>query len=268
MNIFVISLENSISRQKHIKYEFSKEKILFSFFKAVTPKDINHVSKLLDIDVSNADLTDGEKACFLSHASLWKKVIDENLDYICIFEDDIYLGKNINNFLLDISCYPKDFDIIKLESFHNPILIDSTFKKQVFNRYLYKLVSRNLGAAGYILSRNCAEKLIYYFHSSKKFEAVDHFLFETLVYNKNYNIFHIEPSICKQDFLINGSHKNFSSSLESERKLRIDNLINREKQKLPFSKKVIREILRLFKRISKFFERKPKQILVVFQKVC
>ncbi len=172
MSIFVISLENAKSRQDHIKQEFSKEKIPFSFFKAVTPKDINNVSERLGIDVSNADLTDGEKACFLSQASLWQKVIDENLDYICIFEDDIYLGKNINQFLLDISCYPKDFDIIKLESFDNPILVDSTFKKQILSRNIYKLASRNLGAAGYILSRNCAIKLIDFRHKSKNVQFI------------------------------------------------------------------------------------------------
>lgn len=265
MSIFVISLENAKSRQDHIKQEFSKEKIPFSFFKAVTPKDINNVSERLGIDVSNADLTDGEKACFLSQASLWQKVIDENLDYICIFEDDIYLGKNINQFLLDISCYPKDFDIIKLESFDNPILVDSTFKKQILSRNIYKLASGNLGAAGYILSRNCAIKLMCYLQNSNEIEAVDYFLFETLIYNKNFNIYHIEPSICKQDFLINGSHDNFSSSLEPERKVRINNLINRKKNKISFSKKVIRELLRVFKIIPKLFERKPKQIFSNFR---
>lgn len=259
MSIFVISLENAKSRQDHIKQEFSKEKIPFSFFQAVTPKDIESISERLGIDVSNADLTDGEKACFLSHVSLWQKVLDDNLNYICIFEDDIYLGENINKFLLDLSCYPKDFDIIKLESFDNPILVDSTFKKQILNRNIYKLASRNLGAAGYILSRNCATQLMYYLQNSNKIEAIDHFLFETLVYNKKFNIYHIEPSICKQDFLISGSHENFSSSLESERKLRINNLINRKKEKIHFSKKVIRELLRVLKMIAKIFKRKPKK---------
>jgi glycosyl transferase family 25 len=250
MNIFVISLESSLSRQEHIKNEFLKEKIPFSFFKAVTPDKINSVSEKIGVDVSNREITNGEVACFLSHVSLWKKMIDNNLDYICIFEDDINLGTNVSKFLLDMSCYPEDFDIIKLESFDKEVFIDKNFNRKVLDRNVFKLVSRNLGGAGYILSRKCSQKLINFLKNCENIEAVDNFLFETILNSKKFNIYHVEPSICKQDFLINGSYKKFSSSLELERRKRLD----KNKVRLSLPKKIIREILRIFRQIYKFFQ--------------
>lgn len=265
MNIFVISLENSISRQNHMKKEFSKEDIPFTFFNAITPIEINDTSKHLEIDISKADLTSGEKACFLSHFSLWKKMINENMDYICIFEDDVYLGGNICEFLLNINIYPKDFDIIKLESFDNPICVDSIFHEKILNRDIFKLRSRNLGAAGYIVSRKCAIEIVKILKNVEKIEAVDHFLFEFLILKKKVNIYHVEPAICKQDFLINGSDENFISSLEAERKVRIKEFLSRNKVKRVLSKKILREILRILKSIPKLFERKSKKIFSTFE---
>ena len=265
MNIFVISLENSISRQNHIKKEFSKEGIPFSFFSAITPNEIKDTSKDLGIDISKADLTSGEKACFLSHFSLWKKMINENMEYICIFEDDIYLGECIYDFLLNINMYPKDFDIIKLESFDNPIFVDSIFHEKILNRDIFKLRSRNLGAAGYIISRKCAIEIVRVLKNVEKIEAVDHFLFECLVLNKKINIYHIEPAICKQDFLINESNENFISSLEAEREVRIKEFLSRKKIRIALSKKILRELLRILKSIPKVFERKSKEISSTFE---
>lgn len=250
MNIFVISLQSALSRQEHIKNEFLKEKIPFSFFKAITPNEINSVAKKIGIDISSQDITDGEKACFLSHVSLWQKMIDSNLDYICIFEDDIHLGENVSNFLLSTSCYPKDFDIIKLESFDEKIIVDKSFNHKTLGRNIFKLVSRNLGGAGYILNRECCQKLIYMLKNGAKIEAVDNFLFETILNDKTFSIYHVEPSICKQDFVINGNHKNFSSSLEFERRKRLD----KNKVKLSMPQKIIRETLRPFIQIYRFFQ--------------
>ncbi|MDY6537588.1 glycosyltransferase family 25 protein [Acinetobacter faecalis] len=266
MSIFVISLENAKSRQEHIKQEFSKEKIPFSFFKAVTPKDIDNVSEQLGIDVSNTDLTDGEKACFLSHASLWQKLIAENLDYICIFEDDIYLGENINRFLFDISCYPNDFDIIKLESFDHEIVIDPDFKKKIGARELFKLASKSLGTAGYILSRKSAIKLFNYLTNIEKIEPVDHFLFETLVYEKKFNIYYLNPSICKQDFLISGDQNKFTSTIEPERKIRREReKIIEKKEKLGLLRKLRREFLRIINGILKLLKKKEHKIFSSFK---
>lgn len=52
----------------------------------------------MGLNYNNNYLSQGELACLMSHILLWKKASDENLPYITIFEDDIYLGANANIF--------------------------------------------------------------------------------------------------------------------------------------------------------------------------
>lgn len=92
---YVISLTTEQKRRKHITEEFGKQNIPFVFFDAITPELIEETAKKFNITFdrsSKATLCDGEIACALSHIVLWNFVLENNLDYINIFEDDIYLG--------------------------------------------------------------------------------------------------------------------------------------------------------------------------------
>ena len=112
---YVISVVSSSERREHICEAFAKEKITFEFFNAITPDLIEEVASRFNINLAQADLTNGEKACFLSHISLWQKAIDDNLEYIAIFEDDIFLGEDIADYFADTNWIPEACDIIKLE---------------------------------------------------------------------------------------------------------------------------------------------------------
>lgn len=116
MKSYVISLRTAHDRREHIKAEFGKQSIHFEFFDAVTPDDIERISTQLNIPLANNQrLSLGEKACFLSHVCLWQKMIDDDLEHIAIFEDDVYLGENATVFLKD-DWLNFPFDIIKLET--------------------------------------------------------------------------------------------------------------------------------------------------------
>ena len=118
MHNYVISVKNSYKRREHITQEFSKHHILFDFFDAITLETIERACNELSISLENSQLSDGEKACFLSHLCLWKKCIDKKLDYIAVFEDDVYLGKDANSFFMDHNWLTNNqFDFIKTETF-------------------------------------------------------------------------------------------------------------------------------------------------------
>lgn len=115
---YVISLTNAQERRAHITQEFGKQDISFSFFDAITPDLIEETAKKFNITFdrsSKATLCDGEIACALSHIVLWNFVLENNLDYINIFEDDIYLGENAKE-LLNVDYIDSDTDILKLET--------------------------------------------------------------------------------------------------------------------------------------------------------
>lgn len=91
---YVISLKNNSQRRNHMMSEFAKQHIPFVFFDAITPNLIERKAKEFGIDITTSPLTKGEIACALSHIALWRLAQEQGLDYIAIFEGDIYLGEN------------------------------------------------------------------------------------------------------------------------------------------------------------------------------
>ncbi|OTG83214.1 hypothetical protein B9T31_14080 [Acinetobacter sp. ANC 4558] len=248
MNNYVISLSSEVTRREHIKSEFNQKNVSFTFFDAITPPDNTECANKLGINISNSALTAGEISCFLSHIMLWKHALDNNLDYIAIFEDDIYLGQNSDLFLNHPDWIPKDCDIIKLEAFYPTIEVEKRKARETLdNRIIYPLVSKHIGGAGYILSQRILKKLFEDIRTRDNFEPLDHYLFEELIVNKEIEVVQILPAICIQDSILNGSHDKFSSSLEDERRIRF----NTTTQKITFIQKMKREIFRILNQIKK-----------------
>ena len=97
----VISISTAYKRRNHIIDQFGQKQIPFEFFDAFTPSDRLdvHLQRYLPNVEATSKLTAGEKGCLMSHFMLWKKCVDDNLAYISIFEDDILLGENAEQFL-------------------------------------------------------------------------------------------------------------------------------------------------------------------------
>ena len=79
-------------------------------------------------------LSPGEKACLMSHASLWQKCLHEDMQYMGIFEDDAVLGKNAYLLLKDDSWLKKRFG-------DNAVIVrmEATFQRANLNRPLAKI---------------------------------------------------------------------------------------------------------------------------------
>jgi len=59
-------------------------------------------------------MTSGELGCYLSHVRVWQKIVDEQLDYGVILEDDILLQDHIQQGLETIKDIQQPWDLIKL----------------------------------------------------------------------------------------------------------------------------------------------------------
>lgn len=60
------------------------------------------------------ELSYGAVACYLSHVELWKRMINEDLSYIIVFEDDTNPSKTSGQVLNYIRNLPNDWDIFLL----------------------------------------------------------------------------------------------------------------------------------------------------------
>jgi GR25 family glycosyltransferase involved in LPS biosynthesis len=110
MKIFVITLENSIDRQKSIKLQFQKINFPFEFIYGIDGKKLSkaELNQYYDDAIAKKycgrSLELGEIGCAISHRLVYKKMIDENIDRAIILEDDALLE---NDFTLVINLLSK-----------------------------------------------------------------------------------------------------------------------------------------------------------------
>ncbi|HEZ6269483.1 TPA: glycosyltransferase family 25 protein, partial [Neisseria meningitidis] len=103
MQNHVISLASAAERRAHIAATFGARGIPFQFFDALMPsEELNRMMAELVPGLAKQHLlSEVEKACFMSHAVLWKQALDEGLPYVAVFEDDVLLGKDAEKFLAE-----------------------------------------------------------------------------------------------------------------------------------------------------------------------
>jgi len=255
MKTFVISLSKAKERRNHIVEEFAKQKVDFEFFDAITPENIDIAISNLSLGGYVSELHKNEIGCLLSHMLLWKKAIDDQLDYIAIFEDDIYLGENAKDFLSDNAWIQKKCQVIKLEVFYKTISVAS--KKSNLsapdNRMLLLLREAHMGCGGYILTQSAAKKLLSFIVESKVLIPVDHFLFREC---PELKIYQLSPALCIQDMILTNGNTRFPSFLEEVRNIRKGKYLRKEK--LPYSAKFKKEFVRIISQVQKMIIRLNK----------
>lgn len=254
MKNFVISLSNESQRREHIYTEFGKEGGAFEFFDAITPETLSKTAIDFGINIETTDLHPNEISCVFSHVVLWQKAIDEQLDYIAIFEDDIYLGKHAQAFLKDSLWIPERCEIIKLETLYRKVFLSRKYEtlQLEHQRKLMVLNGPHMGAGGYILSRKAAEKLLDFTIKLPKLIPIDHIIFRVYPEVMNEKVYQLSPALCIQDVILTNGDTNFPSSLEDVRNIRKGE--SKIKKKLSLLAKTQRELSRPFLQIFSFIQ--------------
>ncbi len=230
-NNFVISLKSATTRREHIKQMFADNNVDFTFFDAIEPT-VNFTQPFdLKLDVKASLLEKTELACLLSHFSLWQYAVEQDMDYIGIFEDDIHLGEYASYFLNSYDWIPTGIHLIKLEAFKAYRPMRQKKISIAHKRKLGILKERHLGGAGYILSKSVAMDLIDYVQNQTQLPPLDYILFDPYFVHQlknHYDIYQLQPALCVQDMnrnkfthsLVNEdqNQQTLTSQLEADRK--------------------------------------------------
>ncbi|ECL3664090.1 glycosyltransferase family 25 protein [Campylobacter coli] len=239
MKVFIINLERSLDRKEHMQRQIQKlfernprleNKLEFIFFKAVDAKNKEHLEFKQHFPwwaswVLGRELSDGEKACFASHYKLWQECI--KLDKpIIILEDDVEFS---DEFLNNGEEYIEELSKSEYEYVRFCYLFDKKFYP--LNENYILSFEKLAGTQGYVLKPSAANKFI----SKAKFiyTPVDDYM--DMFYK------HKVLNIVKKPLLLKHNCK-----LESE----ISNL-GRTNKKLKIHRKIVREIFRLYRDISR-----------------
>ena len=195
--IRVISLRNQDDRRKRIEALFEKQNIKWSFFDAISGKEITPFLHMYNrkkrLQTPGYDLRDNEIACFLSHREVWKECCESKRNFL-ILEDDIKISASTPLELLSTI----DELIKKIKSEWLFIRLGNLFKRDFVriksinaNSDLVRYRRDPSTAMGYLLSPEIAKTLLL--HSETFFTPVDDFMWRG--WEHQCCLFDIHPTI-------------------------------------------------------------------------
>jgi glycosyl transferase family 25 len=242
--VYVISAKDNHERRAYMEKVLSDLDVQFKFFDAVMGKNLSNaeIDKVYDEEgaknykTSRRRLSKAEIGCALSHISIYKKIIEENLNNALIFEDDIITN---DTHLVDLSDalkeLPPDWDLIHFGTLDHYLKAPLSFKLKtklyyplirIFkpDKFYFKNVNlRNLyprpyskflkrpgfhrGCHAYAMSRKGAQKFIDY--HDKVLSPADHLISVMCVENE-LNAFMTRDLMFEQN-------EEFESALEESR---------------------------------------------------
>jgi glycosyl transferase family 25 len=101
-----------------------------------------------------------EIALILSHRRAWRRFLRTGEPRCVILEDDVYIGEGFADFVRNPALGDCDFDIIKLETIGAPVAVSRRRSRTINGRFVARLRSTHMGAAGYMVTREAAKRLL------------------------------------------------------------------------------------------------------------
>ena len=168
MKCVVINLERASERRERIAEQFEELGIEFEFFVGIDGHELpqkdyfkygDQHSGLVNWNHPNVP---GMLGCWISHRQVWLNALDEGLDFIAVFEDDVILDQGVKQVLsaveVGMDTIP-EFDIIFLDNRRpDRSFIPLAAVDHMFSVGLVKY--GNLGTSGYIITQCAMQHLL------------------------------------------------------------------------------------------------------------
>lgn len=203
--IFIVNLKRDTEKKEHMLELCKKNALKCQFIDAVYGHDLeeNYVEQVTDREKSmreyGQELSRGEIGCTLSHVSIYKQMIEQNIENAVIFEDDIHLGEGFSTVINSIDTFPKDWEVMLLGYYSNVFTEMETkasfmYKNKVSGPYeSVRLVQLSYGTHGYMINIKGAKKLVK--ELTEIIKPIDHYTgVDTYV-----NMYAIRPRVVMLD---------------------------------------------------------------------
>ena len=216
--VVVINLDRDSDRLAWHSENCLRVGLRFERIAAVDAKDESMLAKIEDLRSPSFRLSYAEAACILSHRKAWQYLLDTEHSHLVILEDDLHLSEDFP-LLLRNELIPKNADLIKLEVPSGKVSFAQKPSASFLGRNLHRLITKAYGSGAYIVSRQCASKLLEATkHCS---EPVDVILFDpqSSIWEQ-FEALQLIPAPCIQDVnlcRLTSSEQLFESAIENER---------------------------------------------------
>jgi len=163
MRIFVINLARRPDRMAAMAARLGELGLPFTRIEAVdarTDPGVETDPRFCDTGPTGR-ISRGDKGCSLSHFRAWETFLATGDSHAVILEDDVFVHEGGRELLRDKDWIPKSVDLLKIERFgptSQRVLLGPG--RRVGGREIAPLLSKHTGAAGYILTRELAQRLV------------------------------------------------------------------------------------------------------------
>jgi len=115
--IWVINLKRDVARKDFMVEQLERLGLPYELIEAVdgstlSEEEMSIVSPELSEQRIYRQLTHGEIGCALSHIRLWERMVREDIHEVLIFEDDVLIGRNMVDILLNREKLPQNWEHI------------------------------------------------------------------------------------------------------------------------------------------------------------
>lgn len=198
MDVYVINLDRQTERLRWMERGLGAAGVAFRRVPAVDATRLSPAFAARMTRDNSRKLTQHEIALVMSHRKAWRALLRSAAPHCAVFEDDVHIGHDFAALLAALDAGAVAFDIVKLESVGERVLIDASGAHHVAGRLLCPLRSAYMGAAGYVITRRTAAKLLQVTRSMAV--PADWFLFaESYLVSNGLLVLQAVPGIVAQE---------------------------------------------------------------------
>lgn len=162
MQIFVINLDQSTERLRHMQHALGELNLPFERIAAVDGQFIPEVERRAFAAARRPYFpwTPRVIGCVLSHAEAWRRASGRPDQWTVILEDDVRLSPSLPGFLSLLDSLPFEINACRFESCrHRPVWLGAEVAR-LGNAGVYRLGSKVGGSAGYAIRGRGAAALL------------------------------------------------------------------------------------------------------------
>lgn len=176
MQIYYINVDAHLDRRAFMESQLQTLGLAATRIPAVTPAELASSDIEAACDPRRAGwILPMELSCSLSHVRAMNALLDSGGHHALVLEDDAVLSVGLPRFLAAFDARPADADVVRLETRHQRLRLLPAGVPDIGGIRMFRCYSVAFGAAGYIVSRSGAAKIVA--SPESRLHAIDTFLF-------------------------------------------------------------------------------------------
>lgn len=160
MKAFIINLKTETAKRQRVSERCNALGLDYEVIEAVVGKGMQpEVIEAITYDHANSKITDGVVGCTLSHLHIYTRMVNENIPYALIMEDDIDIHESALPIIQSIEkiIRPQKEEIFLLNT---PEAITPLISRHIGDGYIFYRMARASQSPGYIINQKTAQKLL------------------------------------------------------------------------------------------------------------